>query len=124
MSEQGRGILLAVVTGEAAARIQRWREAHDPDQARRYPPHATLCYRVPDDLDAHGGIEALDAQVRHAFPAPLDVALGRPRIFENPGRTMYVEVRDHEALDAARERLTDGTHLDLPGREGWTWHVA
>ena len=118
MSEQGRGILLAIVTGEAGERVQRWREEHDPDQARRYPPHTTLCYWVPDD------IHALDAQVRHAFPAPVEVALGGPRIFENPGRTMYVEVRDHEELDAARERLTDGTHLELPGREGWTWHVT
>lgn len=117
-SEQGRGILLAIVTGEAGERIQRWREAHDPDRARRYPPHATLCYWVPDDLGA------LDAQVRYAFPAPVEVALGGPHIFENPGRTMYVEVQDHEGLDAARARLTDGTHLELPGREVWTWHVT
>ncbi len=124
MSEQGRGILLAIVTGEVGKRIQRWREAHDPEQARRYPPHATLCYWVPEDLDVRGGIEALDAQVRRAFPAPVEVGLGGPHIFENRGRTMYVEVRDHDALDAARGRLTDGTHLGLPGREGWTWHVT
>lgn len=117
-SPQGRGILLAIVSGEAGARLQRWREAHDPEQARRYPPHATLCYWAPDDLDA------LDAQVRHAFPGPVEVRLGGPHIFDNEGRTMYLEVREHEALDAARERLTDGTHLDLAGRDRWTWHVT
>lgn len=117
-SQQGRGILLAIVTGEAGERIQRWRQAHDAEQARRYPPHATLCYWVPDDIDA------LDAQVRRAFPQPVEAALGGPHIFDNEGRTMYVEVLDHDALDLARERLTDGTHLDLPGREGWTWHVT
>ncbi len=122
-SPEGRGILLAIVTGEVGARIQRWREARDPDQAKRYPPHATVCYWVPEHLDA-GGLDALDAQVRHAFPEPVEVTLGGPRIFENEGRTMYVEVRNHHALDVARERLTDGTHLDLPGRDGWTWHVT
>ena len=120
-SPPGRGILLAIVTGEIGERIQRWREMHDPEQARRYPPHATLCYWVPDVSDA---LDTLDAQVRHAFPAPIEVALGGPHIFENPGRTMYVEVRDHATLDAARQRLTDGTHLELPGREGWEWHVT
>lgn len=117
-SPQGRGILLAIVTGEVGDRIQRWRERHDPDQAQRYPPHTTLCYWVPDDL------EALDQQVKHAFPAPVEVRLGGPQIFDNTGRTLYVEILEHEALDAARDRLTDGAHLELPGREGWTWHVT
>ncbi len=125
-SREGRGILLAIVTGEVGERIQRWREAHDPDQAQRYPPHATLCYWVPEGLDA-GGLDALDAQVRHAFPEPVEVTLGGPQIFENEGRTMFVEVRNHHALDEASERLMDGAHLDLApvdGRTAWTWHVT
>jgi len=125
-SPQGRGILLAIVTGELGARIQRWREAHDSEQAQRYPAHATLCYWVPEGLDDRA-LDALDAQVRHAFPEPVEVSLGGPHIFENEGRTMYVEVRNHHALDEARERLNDGTHLDLAPRDGrstWTWHVT
>jgi 2'-5' RNA ligase len=117
-SPQGRGILLAIVNGEVGERIQQWREARDPGQARRYPPHATLCYWVPDDASG------LDAQVAHAFPTPIRVRLGGPHIFDNPDRTMYVEVQQHEELDAARARLVDGTHLTLPTRDRWTWHVT
>jgi 2'-5' RNA ligase len=117
-SPQGRRILLAIVTGEAGARIQRWRETHDSEQARRYPPHATLCYWVPEDSSG------LDAQVTHAFPAPVTVGLGGPRLFDNPDRTLYVDVQRHHALDEARMRLFDGTHLSLSGRNEWTWHVT
>lgn len=117
-SPQGRGILLAIVNGEVGVRIQRWREAHDPEQARRYPPHVTLCYWVPEDASA------LAAQVAHAFPAPVVARLGGPRIFDNAGRTMYVEVQEHGGLDAARARLFDGTHLTLSGSDDWTFHVT
>ena len=47
VSPPGRRVLVAVVTGEAGVRIQTWRERHDPEQARRLPPHTTLCYWAP-----------------------------------------------------------------------------
>jgi len=120
-SPQGRRVVVAVVTGEPGARIQAWRTVHDPEQARRLPPHATLCYWAPalppDD-------PALGAQVRHAFAEPVVVRLGRVREFGNPDGTFYVEVRDTAPLDAARRRLYDGTHLALPGTPDWEWHVT
>jgi hypothetical protein len=33
-------------------------------------------------------------------------------------------VLETASLDAARVRLYDGTHLDMPGRTDWTWHVT
>jgi hypothetical protein len=119
-SAQGRRVLVAVVTGEPGTRIQAWRERNDPQQARRIPPHATLCYWLPD-----GDLDALDEQVRHAFPEPIAVRLGRVHEFDNVDRTFYVDVQDAAGLDAARERLFDATYLDLPGRDRhWTWHVT
>lgn len=120
-SPQGRRVLVARVTGEAGERIQDWREQHDPDQARRIPPHATLCYWLPADVD----MTLLDAQVRHAFPESISVRLGGVHEFDNVDRTFYVEVREADLLDEARERLFDGSHLALPGRDRhWTWHVT
>jgi len=119
-SSQGRRVLVALVTGEAGDRIQAWREANDPQQARRLPPHATLCYWVPalepDDLAR---------QVRHAFPDPITVRLGKVHEFDNVDRTFYVDVQDTGGLDTARSRLFDGTHVELPGQDRhWTWHVT
>ena len=81
-SPSGRRVLVAVVTGEVGRRIQAWRERYDAAQAARLPPHATLCYWADVEPDA-----ALEAQVRHAFPGPLAVRLGRVREFENEEHT-------------------------------------
>jgi 2'-5' RNA ligase len=118
-SSNGRRVLVAVVTGPAGDAIRAWREEHDPAQARRLPPHATLCYQVTGaDLDA------LDRQVRHAFPEPVTVTLGGVHEFDNREGTFYVEVCGTDALDAARRRLYDGSALRLPGPAEFTWHVT
>src|SRR5262245_43178687 len=118
-SPPGRRVLVAVVTGEVGARIQAWRERHDPEQARRLPPHTTLCYWAPAVEPA-----LLERQVRHAFDSPVSVRLGSVHEFGNADHTFYLEVLDTAGLDAARARLYDGTFLDLPGRSDWTWHVT
>lgn len=118
-SPQGRRVLVAPVTGEIGERIQAWRLAYDPIQARRLAPHATLCYWAPTVEPT-----LLERQVRHAFAAPVAVHLGGVRAFANRELTLYVEVGETAALDAARVRLYDATHLALPGRPDWTWHVT
>ena len=118
-SPSGRRVLVAVVTGEAGGRIRAWRERHDPKQARRLPPHITLCYWAPVVEP-----ELLERQVRHAFDRPVAVRLGSVHEFGNADHTFYVEVLDTASLDEARTRLYDGTHLELPGRPDWTWHVT
>lgn len=118
-SPQGRRVLVAVVTGERGDCIQRWREAHDPEQARRLPPHTTLCYWAPDlPLDAIG------KQVRHAFSEPVEALLGAVRSFANDQGTLYVEVLNTGQLDRARRRLYDGTHAALGEAGDWPWHVT
>jgi 2'-5' RNA ligase len=118
-SPQGRRVLVAVVTGEAGERIQAWRQEHDPAQARRLPPHVTLCYWVPDVP-----LDALERQVRHAFADPVAVRLGGVREFDNEEHTFYVEVLETASLDDARRKLYDGTYADLPPLREWTWHVT
>lgn len=118
-SSQGRRVLVAVVTGEAGARIQAWRARHDAVQARRLPPHATLCYWAQDAEP-----EQLERQVRHAFAEPVAVHLGAVREFDNGEHTFYVEMGDTDRLDAARRRLYDGAHCLLPPLREWTWHVT
>jgi hypothetical protein len=120
-SPPGRRILVAVVTGEAGNRTQSWREKHDPEQARRLPPHATLCYWAPTVES-----ELLERQVRHAFDAEgaPTVRLGEVRKGDNDQETLYVEVLDTAPLNAMLARLYDGTHVPLPGRDGWLWHVT
>lgn len=118
-SPPGRRILIAIVTGEVGEAIQRWRERHDSDQARRIPPHTTLAYWAPTVDPA-----ALEAQVRHALPGPVTVRLGAARTFDNADRTRYLPVLDTAALDAARVRLYDGTHLALEKGQDWEWHVT
>ena len=118
-SPQGRRILIAVVTGPTGDAIQRWRETHDPEQARRIPPHTTLCYWAPVVEPA-----VLEAQVRHAFPAPIPVRLGAARTFDNRDLTRYLPVLNTDELDAARVRLYDGAHTQLPKDRDWEWHVT
>lgn len=119
-SPEGRRILVAVVTGEPGERIQAWREKHDPEQAQRLPPHATLCYWAPDAEP-----DVLERQVRHAFPAPFDVRLGDVRKGTNDQETLFVEVIDREPLDRALATLYDGTHVTFPDRRAdWLWHVT
>lgn len=118
-SPQGRRVLVARVTGPAGEQIQAWRERYDLVEARRLPPHLTLCYWAPVAEPA-----VLKAQVRHAFRHPVVVRLGAVRAFDNPEGTFYVEVLDSAALDELRRRLYDGTHLALPRRPDWTWHVT
>jgi 2'-5' RNA ligase len=117
-----RRVLVAVVRGEVGERIQAWREEFDPRQARRLPPHLTLAYRAeiaPEDEDR------FDRQVRHAFPVQIPVRLGEARQFDNPDGTFYVAVEDTGALDTARVRLFDGTHVVLPEqRQTWEWHIT
>lgn len=121
-SKDGRRVIVAPVTGEIGDRIQVWRQKHDPEQARRLPPHATVLYWAniaPEDEDA------LDGQIRHAFLQPIKVRLGGVHLFDNPDRTRYINVEDTETLNASRARLFDGTHLTLPEqRTVWDWHVT
>jgi len=112
-------VIIAEVTGAPGAAIQSWRERYDPREAVRLPPHLTLCYRAPA-LDR----AVLEEQVHHAFREPVSVALGRVRQFPSEQRTLYVEVTNADALDRARRRLYDGTHVQLPGAESWAWHVT
>jgi len=120
-SPPGRRILIAVVTGEAGRRIQAWREQHDAEQARRLPPHATLCYWAPTVEP-----ELLERQVRHAFDAEgtPSVRLGEVRKGDNDQETLYVEVLDTQPLNSMHARLYDGAFVPLPGRDGWLWHVT
>ena len=119
-SPEGRRILVAVVTGEAGLRIQEWREQHDPEQAKRLPPHATLCYWAPTVAP-----DLLEQQVRHAFPAPFDVRLGEVRHGTNDQETFYLEVLDREPLDNALDLLYDGAFVEMPERrKDWLWHVT
>lgn len=118
-SPDGRRVLVAVVSGEAGQRIQSWREEYDPAQARRLPPHVTLCYWA-------GGLDAaaLERQVRHAVDEPVAVQLGCAREFDNREHTIYIDVLDTAPLDEARRRLYDGVACTLPPLHPWTWHVT
>jgi hypothetical protein len=118
-SPQGRRILIAPVAGESGRRIQRWRERYDPEQARRIPPHVTLCYWAPVVEPT-----ILEPQIRHAYNQAILVQLGAVQEFDNADRTLYVSVLGTSQLDGARRRLYDGTYLQLPGRADWTWHVT
>lgn len=119
-SPNGRRVLVAVVGGPLGEAIQTWRETHDPKQARRLPPHATLCYWAPQEDQA----DALERQIRHAFPTPVQVTLGGVHEFTNRDGTFFIEVSDTGALNAARARLYDGTFCPLDGQQDFTWHVT
>ena len=118
-SPQGRRVLVALVTGPIGDRIQDWRTLHDPVEAARIPPHATLCYWVP-------GVEPelLGQQVRHAFAGGVRVRLGAVRRFESEQQTVYVEMEDTGQLDQARKRLYDGRFVELGELREWPWHVS
>lgn len=118
-SPQGRRIIIAVVTGEAGERIQAWRLQHDAKEAVRLPPHATLCYWAPDEP-----VDALEKQVRHAFPRPVEVELGGVKQGNNDQGTLYVEVVDPAPLQQGLERLYDGTYAAFPAMDHWRWHVT
>jgi 2'-5' RNA ligase len=110
---------VAVVPGEAGARIQVWREAHDARRAQLLPPHLTLCYRPP-----HVPAELIEAQVRYAFPRPVAVRLGGVTELPNRDRTLVVEVLNAAELDQARRRLFDTTHAEMGGYREWPWHIT
>ena len=118
-SPDGRRILVAVVTGEAGERIQAWRLLHDPEQAERLPPHSTLCYWAPSVA-----VETMERQIRHAFPGPVSVRLGKVAEFKNDQHTFYVEVVGTDALEECRRALYDGKYLTFPTADTWTWHVT
>ncbi len=117
--ESPRRVLVAVVPGEAGARIQHWREEHDAWRARLLPPHLTLCYRPP-----HAALELIEAQVRYAFPSPVRVMLGCVGQLPNRDGTLVVRIEDAAELDAARKRLFDATHIAMGGYREWPWHIT
>ena len=112
-------VLVAVVPGEAGARIQAWRAAHDGWRSRLLPPHLTLCYRPPHVPDVQ-----IAAQVRHAFPRPVAVRLGGVAQLPNRDGTLVVEVLETAELDLARRRLFDATHAEMGGYREWPWHIT
>jgi hypothetical protein len=114
-----RRVLVATVTGELGTRIQAWREEHDPKHAKRLPPHLTVCYRPPD-----APLAELEAQVRHGFPAPVQVRLGSVFVLAHREAPLAVSVLETATLDAARQRLFDGTHVQMGGRAEWPWHIT
>lgn len=115
----GRRVLVAVVDGEAGRHIQAWRERHDPKQATRLPPHLTVCYRPPDVP-----LEILEAQVRHAFREPVQVRLGPVFVLAHAEAPLAVGIHDTDELDTVRQRLFDGTHVQMGGRHEWPWHIT
>lgn len=119
-SPNGRRVLVAIATGALGATIQAWRQDHDPKQARRLPPHTTLCYWAPPIEEA----DALDRQIRHAFPDPVRVTLASVHEFTNRDGTFYIAVNDTDDLNAARARLFDGTYCTIDGPRDFTWHVT
>jgi hypothetical protein len=66
----------------------------------------------------------IEAQVRHAFPAPLPVRLGGVAELPNRDRTLVVRLEDAALLDEARRRLFDATHAEMGGYREWPWHVT
>lgn len=114
-----RRVLVAIVDGVAGQQIQAWRERHDPRQAGRLPPHLTVCYRPPD-----APLAALEAQVRHAFKTPVLVRLGPVFVLAHAEAPLAVGIHDTDELDAVRQRLFDGTHVQLGGRHEWPWHIT
>jgi hypothetical protein len=114
-----RRVLVAVVPGALGDRIQTWRQRHDARQAARLLPHLTVCYRPPE-----APIEAIEAQVRHGFASPVQVRLGPVFVLSHPEAPLAVSVLDTEALQAARQRLFDGTHVQMGGRHEWPWHIT
>ena len=88
-------------------------------QAQRLPPHLTICYRPPLEP-----LEALAAQVRRGFPAPVAVRLGPVFVLAHREAPLAVSILDTAALDDARRRLFDGAHVQMGGRAEWPWHIT
>jgi hypothetical protein len=114
-----RRVLVAVVAGELGERIQAWRERHDARYAARLPPHLTVCYRPPE-----APLEAIEAQVRHAFVEPVTVRLGAVFVLTHREAPLAVAIHETDALDAARLRLFDAAHVQMGGRHDWPWHIT
>jgi hypothetical protein len=112
-------VLVAVVPGPLGDQIQAWRERYDAKQATRLPPHLTICYRPPD-----ARVEAIEAQVRHAFDTPVAVRLGSVFVLGHPEAPLAVSIHETDTLEAARRRLFDGTHVQMGGRHEWPWHIT
>ncbi len=93
---------------------------HDARHAARLPPHLTLCYRPPVDAP----IEAIEAQVGHAFREAIEVRLGPAAYLPHHESPLVVSVHETSALDEARQRLFDGTHVQMGGRHEWPWHIT
>src|SRR5689334_13374133 len=106
-----RRVLVAVVTGPVGDRIQSWRERYDARHAGRRPPHLTVGSRPPE-----APLEVLERQVRRAFLEPVPVRLGSAFYLAHPGSPLVVSVHATEGLDAARQRLFDGTYVQMGGR--------
>ncbi len=119
-SPVGRRVLVVTVRGELGRRIQAWRERYDARQATRLPPHLTVCYRPPVDV----AVDAIEAQVRHAFTEPVNVRLGEVFVLNHREEPLAVRVLETQALDAARVRLFDGEHTQMGGRDDWPWHIT
>ena len=115
----GRRVLVAVISDEPGSQIQAWREKHDARQAHRLPPHLTICYRPP-----LAPLEDLEAQVRHGFPEPVAIRLGPVFVLAHREAPLAVSIHETEALDTARRRLFDGTHVQMGGRAEWPWHIT
>jgi 2'-5' RNA ligase len=115
----GRRVLVAPVDGELGERIQAWRLRHDPRYAAVMAPHLTLCYQPP-----RATCELIEAQVRHAFRAPLSVRLGAFGELGNRDCTLCLLVLETAELDAARARLFDGTYVQFEGYRQWRWHIT
>lgn len=118
--ETQRRVLIVTVRGEVGAQIQSWRERYDPTHAARLPPHLTICYRPPVDAP----LDAIEAQVRHAFPSPVPVKLGGVFVLEHREAPLVVSVLDTALLDTSRQKLFDGTHAQMGGRQEWPWHIT
>jgi hypothetical protein len=116
----GRRVLVVTVRGDLGTLIQAWRERHDPKQAQRLPPHLTVCYRPPTDAS----LDALEAQVRHGFPEPVQVRLSGVFVLPHREAPLAVRVLETADLDAARRRLFDGSVVQMGGRDDWPWHIT
>jgi len=114
-----RRAIVAVVDGVLGERIQAWRERYDARHATLLPPHLTLCYRPPD-----APLADLEAQVRHAFIQPVLVRLGPVFVLSHREAPLAVSIHNTDQLEAARQRLFDGTHVQMGGRHEWPWHIT
>jgi hypothetical protein len=110
---------VAVVTGSLGDQIQAWRERHDAPHAARLPPHLTVCYRPPEAL-----LQDIEAQVRYGFREAIDVRLGPAFYLAHRESPLVVSVHNTDALEEARTRLFDGTHVQMGGRHEWPWHIT